>query len=134
MQNLAGHPESTRLAKSELEEAGIPVVALDAPYGEPRAWVGGAIGEFTFRRAWYYWIVNGPMPLAQAEEMYVHADGRHDVRVAGHCGCPPPSEWADEVDGQMVVDCYHVDTAAGLALIAATIKSISETRATLAVA
>lgn len=95
MQNLAGHPQSTRLAKSELEEAGIPVVTLDAPYGEVGSWCGGNLHGFTFKRAWCYWVVEGPMPIAQARAMYATPVGARDVRVAGHCGCPPPDGWAE---------------------------------------
>jgi hypothetical protein len=95
MQNLAGHPDSTRLAKSELEAAGIPVVTLAEPYGEPKAWIGGDLHGFTFRRAWYYWVVEGRMPIDQARGLYADDVGRKDVRCAGHCACPPPDEWCE---------------------------------------
>jgi hypothetical protein len=56
----------------------------------------GLLGELTVRKAglrWYY-IIEGRVPLALAEKMYEDPVGRHDIRVAGHCGCPPPAEWA----------------------------------------
>ena len=170
MKNLAGDPHATTECRAELDAAGVPVEVLDKPYGEPQSRVGGKLGDFTFRRAWYYWIVCGPMPLQQAEAMYAHADGARDVRVAGHCGCPPPREWAEwkgtdgvdlarDQDGSQLaawlafsarfpavagtaepcrfvadpsaepgavafVTSYHVDTAAGLRLLADTIKSL----------
>ena len=109
MQNLAGHPKATAICAVELQQAGIPVELLDKPYGEPKSDIGGRLGDFTFRRAWYYWVVKGPMPLAQAEAMYADPVGARDVRVAGHCGCPAPAEWVHwrTSDGRRV---YHDPT------------------------
>ena len=51
--------------------------------------------KFTFRRAWYYWVVDGDVPLEVAKELYYEVPfGKEDIRVAGHCACPPPEEWA----------------------------------------
>lgn len=36
--------------------------------------------------------------LTVAEEMYATEVGKRDVRVAGHCCCPPPIEWVEYVD------------------------------------
>lgn len=52
----------------------------------------GRIGAFTFRRAWSYWIVSGPMPLDVARRLYADPVGATDIRVNGHCGCPAPGE------------------------------------------
>jgi hypothetical protein len=99
MQNLAGHENSTAICARELQIAGIEIVPMDASVGEPRARVTGRIGEnFAFRRAWYYWSVNGPVPLEVAKRLYEHPIGRRDVWVAGHCGCPPPEEWVRWID------------------------------------
>lgn len=168
MQNLAGHPKATALCAVELQQAGIPIEVLDKPYGEPKSDVGGRLGDFTFRRAWYYWVVYGPMPLAQAEIMFADPAGRDDVRAAGHCGCPHPStevrwyqpdgkqvepdpdgkqraQWTDmvsrhpylandpsfvsvdavdETTARPYVASYHVDSQAGLALLARTIQAL----------
>lgn len=117
MQNLAGHPKATAICAVELQQAGIPVELLATPYGEPKSDIGGRLGDFTFRRAWYYWVVRGPMPLAQAEAMYARPVGALDVRVAGHCGCPPPAEWAHwrTPDGRIV---HHDPTGSQRAQLA----------------
>lgn len=121
MQNLAGHKEASDRAKAELETAGIDVFTLPEPQDhEVRSRFGGRLGPFLFTRKWYYWSVRGPMPKAQARRMYEDAIGRTDVRVDGHCGCPSPDEWCE---GD-TVDLYHVDSVAGLRLIADTIRSI----------
>lgn len=79
MQNLAGHPKATAICAVELQQAGVPVELLATSYGEPRSDIGGRLGDFTFRRAWYYWVVRGPMPLAQAQTMYADPVGALDV-------------------------------------------------------
>lgn len=98
MQNLAGHPNATALCAQELTRAGIPTVPVPpAKAGAARevgSQVAGRLGSFTFERAWYYWVVSGPMPLEVARRLYEDPVGREAVRVAGHCGCPPPDEWA----------------------------------------
>mgnify|MGYP003553891872 FL=1 len=168
MQNLAGHPKATAHCAVELQQAGVPIEVLDQPYGEPKSDVGGRLGDFTFRRLWYYWVVYGPMPLAQAETLYADPAGRDDVRAAGHCGCPHPSSeavwyrpdgmqvapdpsgkqraqladlvtrrpdlandtyvFADSVDdvptARPYVASYHVDSMAGLSLLARTITTL----------
>jgi len=55
--------------------------------------VKGKLGKFEFQRAWYYYMVKGLVPLAVAEELYADKIGRTDIRVTGHCGCPPPKDW-----------------------------------------
>ncbi len=96
MKNLAGVKECDATIMEELEKAGILPFNIarenentEVPYG-----VIGRLGDFEFRRAWYYWVVKGSVPLNVAEEMYNDPTGKKDVRVAGHCGCPPPENWA----------------------------------------
>lgn len=125
MKNLAGNREADTFIRAELEACGIEVISTGTEQrGEVPASFVGKIGPFTFRRCWYYWSVDGPMPLTAANEMYHHPDGRHDVRVAGHCGCPPPSEWIRSPREEFV-DEYHIDTQTGLDLFAATIRKYS---------
>lgn len=107
MQNLASHPESTVLCAAELGAAGIPLDFLAEPYGEPRSRVGGILHGFTFRRAWYYWVVIGMMPIEQARVLYADPVGLRAVRTAGFAGNDSPEnhvEWvsADGVD--LVID------------------------------
>lgn len=48
-------------------------------------------GEIEIERSHsYYWRVNGLVPLSKAIKLYADKVGRDKIRVAGHCGCPPP--------------------------------------------
>jgi hypothetical protein len=107
MQNLAGSNESDLWCAKELADAGIPIEVLDERYGEPQTRVIGRLGGIEFRRFWYYWSAGGKVPLAVAVRLYQNPVGRKAVRVAGHCGCPPPeAPWVDWFDGDehVVID------------------------------
>lgn len=54
------------------------------------ATIDGPTGPLTVVRGNHYWMVHGRVPLATALQLYGHPVGRTDIRVAGHCGCPPP--------------------------------------------
>lgn len=99
MENLAGNTTCDMFIERELRDAGIKLVRGERQKGEVPATITGALGAFKFTRAWYYWIVEGKMPLEVAKELYEDLIGKTDVRVAGHCGCPPPEnpwiEWED---------------------------------------
>lgn len=94
MINLAGHANPDPIVEEELFVAGIDVERLPhALGGEVKTRIVGRLGPIRFHRAWYYWIAEGPVPLAIAREMYEQRPyGRRDVRVTGHCGCPPPED------------------------------------------
>lgn len=94
MKNLAGDQQCDAEIREELTAAGIEVVPIQKGNTEVPYSVVGQLGNFTFKRAWYYWMVGGDVPLEIAKEMYTTEVGKKDVRVAGHCGCPPPEEWA----------------------------------------
>lgn len=99
MRNLAGNQDCDKYIREELEAAGIPVVALPRRSDrEVPALLEGCLIPYRFVRAWYYWVVSGPVPLAVAEEMYADPEGRKSVRVDGHCGCPPPADWARPIN------------------------------------
>lgn len=54
----------------------------------------------------YYWTAKGRVPLQKALKLYGHPIGRDKIRVAGHCGCPPPeAPWVDwfAPDGKKVM-------------------------------
>jgi hypothetical protein len=93
VKNLAGDKECDKYIKEELDRACIDVIPLDRKGYEVPASIGGRLGPFTFTRAWYYWMVEGPMPLNVAKELYAHPEGARTVRVHGHCGCPAPEAW-----------------------------------------
>lgn len=100
MRNLAGDKRCDASIGDELEAAGVEIIETDEPsQGEVAARLTGKLGAFTFTRAWYYWVVNGPLPVTVAEELYAHPVGKKDVRVAGHCCCPPPeAPWVEYFD------------------------------------
>ena len=120
MRNLAGCKDADTVIAEELRRCRIEPRPLDDDerHGEVPATIGGRLGALTFRRAWYYWMVHGDVPLAIAERLYADPIGRADIRVAGHCGCPPPSEWA--VAGY--VSTYHIDSEAGLRIFADAVR------------
>ena len=99
MKNLAGCDDSDIWASAELARAGIEILVGGEPYGEPRTRVVGRLGAIEFRRAWRYWIAKGLVPLDVAKRLYEHPVGKVDVRVKGHCGCPPPDERPAYYDG-----------------------------------
>jgi hypothetical protein len=82
------------------------------------------VASFRFRRAWYYWMVSGYVPLNVAMEMYADPVGKKDIRVDGHCGCPSPDEYQGRplIAGQHCINSYHIDSQEGLNLFAATLK------------
>lgn len=83
--------------EKELNEAGIEVIQHTSliEYSEvPTHFTGflrTGLGEFRFKRYWYYWSVEGRVPLSVAKKMYIDPVGKKYVRCGGHCGCPPPA-------------------------------------------
>lgn len=128
MQNLAGHHEANKFCTLELEAAGIPVVALEKPYGETRSTVGGQLGPFSFRRAWVYWVVEGRMseeharaidstPL-ESKQVAPYSGGRQTwgavIRVDGFSGGGAAITGA--------VYSWHIDTPDGLKFFANKVR------------
>ena len=111
--------EVTAIAKAELEAAGIEAVRIPLLGGEVPSKVFGELSMWGFRRAWYYWVANGPgLPVEVAERL--HASHGTQVRVAGHCGCPSPREWYKGFG----VGSYHVDSPEGLKALADALLSV----------
>lgn len=74
---------------------------------------------WTFKRAWYYYMADGPgIPLDKAEEF--HKVWGKQVRVDGDCGCPSPLE---QCHG-FAVGSYHIDTQEGLNAFTDLLRSI----------
>jgi len=119
LENLAGKPDCDINILDELYKAGVLIVEHGTPLrNEVPAQLTGIAGDFEFWRAWYYWVVNGPVPLDVAKILYKHPRGIKDVRVAGHCGCPPPEEWAKNG----FVNNYHIDSQSGLNFFCDTLR------------
>lgn len=135
MRNLAGDKECDREIRRELERARIPaVIDEEINHPEVKARFRGRLGEFVFTRHWTYWGAYGPVPLEVARELYADPVGATDIRVAGHCGRPPPEppwlhRWrdgrrvtGDARGGVLCVDRYHIDTEVGLRLFVDTLR------------
>lgn len=150
--NLAGAAYADVVIEKELQDAGIEIVKGDRTQSEVPFTLTGRLGGFTFARAWTYWTVACMMPLEVAKEMYENEIGAKFVRVDGHCGCPPPEEWAlpceedlqkglnalgvesatygelaellnsGQIDAPRFVQSYHIDTMPGLKLFAETVR------------
>lgn len=88
--NLAGREDADYHILDELRVSRITAIVGDAVPGEVPSQVTGRLGPFSFVRRWYYYSVAGDVPLHVAVELYGDPLGKRDVRVAGHCGCPPP--------------------------------------------
>lgn len=99
MKNLAGDQKCDITILEELRRSKIEAVPYNPPdckLGEVPSRLKGKLGPFVFWRAWYYWVVSGPMPIHIAKKLYEDPVGVTDVRVAGHCACPPPEyPWYD---------------------------------------
>lgn len=128
MKNLAGNSGCDPHIVAELQAAGIDLVHHTSPLKqEVPASVTGRLTKngkpvFEFTRAWYYWVVGGRVPLDVARELYANPIGATDVRVVGHCGCPPPEDWVTIIKGKRYVFGYHIDSQEGLNLFVTTLK------------
>jgi len=105
MINLAGKKDADKTILEELYLAGIPHVEIEKGNTEvPYSYVG-KIGQWTFRRAWYYWIASVEdkqkgLPLKEAMELHHRKNPLDEnqimgkiIRSGGHCGCPSPDEY-----------------------------------------
>lgn len=124
--NKAGeHKDTDVILTAELSDAGININSLEAlrhGNSEVKTAILGDLHGWTFKRAWYYWVCDGPgIEVNAAEDL--HAKHGSTVRVAGHCGCPSPREWFKG----LACGSYHVDDAKGLKALADTIRSLVST-------
>lgn len=113
--NLAGRYDCDVFIKKELERCGIESTPLPGKLQtEVPAAIMGKLGRFEFYRAWCYWIVCGPVPLNVAKELYADPVGKTDIRVSGHCGCPPPDKpwitWRSK-SGKILADIAQREVA-----------------------
>ncbi len=113
--------EVTTQVESELHLASIKVFKFRSLFrlGEVPSHAVGTLSTWTFKRAWYYYVAEGPgLPVEVAEQL--HEKHGNAVRVAGHCGCPSPREWYKGFG----VGLYHVDTQEGLNALAVALRSV----------
>lgn len=96
MINIAGVETCDETIKEELEEAGIGIVDVGKMKREVPASIIGKCNNFIFGRAWYYWIVEGYMPLEVAQKIHkVNLEKELSIRVSGNCTNPPPEKWVE---------------------------------------
>jgi len=107
MKNLAGVADCDMDIRRELGRCYIDTVDIEKGNTEVPYSVIGKLGDMTFKRGWYYWVVNCRVPLEIARALYADPVGKTDIRVAGHCGCPPPEEWVTHLDDQGHVLCAN---------------------------
>lgn len=103
MINLAGRSDCDQHIARELRHARITPERCEPSGHEVNASIVGRLPGFLFKRAWNYYVVEGRVPIDVAHALYEDPLGRDDVRVAGHCGCPPPTDpWLTylDVDGR----------------------------------
>jgi hypothetical protein len=108
MINLAGRIDCDKIIEQELKRAKISIVYVGKSKDEVPFSIEGKIGDVTFRRAWYYWIATGKIPLNIALSLYKDPVGKTDIRVSGHCGQPPPEDpwikYEDKFGHQIILD------------------------------
>ncbi len=146
MKNLAGDKECDDVILEELYLANIPAVKIEKENSEVPYTYIGRIGNWTFKRQWYYWSVstekleNG-LPLKQALELHNKVNPVHlneilgmSIRSGGHAGSPSPDEYGartsreEDKIGERFVDSYHIDDQIGLNEF---VKKIISTKVTI---
>lgn len=102
MINLVGDPNAGQIVIKELIDAKINVIVCEKCLKhEVSVPFAGQYRSFSFVRAWYYWVVTGKVPLEVAKVLYNESGiGKEDIRVVGHCGCPPPEKWVTWFDDE----------------------------------
>lgn len=133
MKNLAGETKADLHILKELGEACIKVVEGEKSRGEVPHTLTGRLADWNFSRAWTYWMASAEegLPLEVATELHnreyaVKGERQPEtygqvIRVAGHCGCPPPEEW---LNGNGRIDSYHIDSQEGLNALAGAIRTL----------
>lgn len=114
--------EVNETVRAELTAAGIEIEEHDfliRMCGEVPTKIIGSLAGWSFRRAWRYWVAEGPgVPPEEAEQF--HRIWGQQVRVAGHAGCPSPLAYYHG----FAVGSYHIDTQEGLNAFADLLRSI----------
>lgn len=114
MENLAGVKRANYPIGRELRKAGIEVVKGPRSKSEVPYSFTGKLGPWNLERAWYYWSANSaegeglPLEIATAlhnQKYHIVGEDQPEtygqvIRVAGHCACPSPDEWACHYDAQ----------------------------------
>lgn len=123
MKNLAQDQGCDAHIAKELARSRIPAVSVEKTNTEVPYRIIGQLGEFTFKRGWYYWVVKGAIPFEIAKELYADPVGKTDIRFNGHAAGPDPETIKSRRDDDnLCVYDAHIDTEVGLRLFADTLK------------
>lgn len=108
MINLAGVVGCDNTIVGELRTAGINIRTTEPHHSEVPYNIIGKLGELKFVRAWYYWIVDGLVPIKTALKIWERC--HETVRAGGDAGCRHPYHWVVIFDerGREVIP-LHID-------------------------
>jgi len=120
--NLAGHPSATAACSAELLSAGITLHTVDPGTREVPSAMGGTLGDWSFRRAWRYWIayIDGP-GIPRDKAIAFNKLWGSEVRVGGYAG---GTSVQHAYGSASHVGSYHINTAAGLKAFAELLRSL----------
>jgi hypothetical protein len=108
MINLAGIETCDQTIKEELSLSGIEIVNIGKMNREVPASIIGKCNNFIFKRAWYYWVVEGYLPLEQAN--YLFENFKHlNIRVNGNHEDTKPIEWCQPKNMDNVASGFFQD-------------------------
>jgi len=123
MDNYAGRDDVDDKIEQELITAGITVLKMPKYFRnnsvEMKTLIRGCLDNWSFTRAWSYWVAEGPgIPPEYTRSL--HLKFGKEVRVDGDCTCPDP----DTYHKGFATGLYHVDTQEGLNALADTLRQI----------
>lgn len=129
MKNLAGETKANLHILKELDKANIEIIENIKSNGEVPYTIIGNLGNWSFNRAWTYWIASTKgdgLSLEVATKLHnkkysIQGEGVPKIfgkviRVGGHAGAPSPNKWP-------MTNSYHVDTQEGLNALAEVINN-----------
>lgn len=105
MKNLAGNDKADFTILEELHMAGIECVNNKRNNGEVPYTFTGKIGNWYFKRAWYYWVASveddcDGLPFDSAMKLYNLPHPNPEVKIlgkvvrcGGHAGAPSPDDY-----------------------------------------
>ena len=132
MENLAGVKEADSYIKEELYLAGIKAVPEKPERSEVPYTITGRLGNWKFRRAWYYWVATveyrpDGLPVDVAMELHNTPNPIDSekilgtsIRSGGDCGCPTPDGYTaqpvydDDLNTQLLNLGYKMEYSEAL--------------------
>ncbi len=123
--NYAGRADVDDKVEAELKASGITVIRfpelLRDSHPEMRTVIHGELHCWVFKRAWRYWIAEGPgIPIGHAMKLQESHGGQ--ARANGDCGCQGPLHW----NKGFGTGSYHVDSQEGLDALVKTLNTVVE--------